>query len=178
MGVVVLLGVLLLLGLATPAAADHAAKFQHVDGVALPDPHYTPGSTNPAVTQGNITRTICVPGWSKKARPPTSVTTPLKLETMATYHVLGQPADYEGDHLISIELGGCPGGTKATCSLRLNFWPQPWNKGSTIPGAHQKDVVENFLHKQGCAGALSLDHAQSLIAGDWYRVFLHPGDAR
>lgn len=173
------LAVLLLLGLASPAAADHAAVFRTTtDGVVLPDPRYTPGSTNPAVSQATIQQTICVPGWSKTARPPTRVTTPLKLETMATYHVPGTPADYEGDHLISIELGGCPGGTKAACNATLNYWPQPWNLGSAIPGAHQKDVVEHYLHRQVCAGKITLDRAQALIAGDWYAVYVNPGLAR
>ena len=45
---------------------------------SLPDPSRTPGALNPAVTQGNIGRTICVRGWTRSVRPPERFTYRLK----------------------------------------------------------------------------------------------------
>lgn len=67
---------------------------------------------------------------------------------------------YEIDHLISLELGGT--------NDPANLWPQPYAK----PGAKEKDVVENALHRQVCAGTMSLADAQHAIATDWYTVYL------
>ena len=67
----------------------------------------------------------------------------------------------EIDHLISLELGG-DNGVK-------NEWPQPYEPR---PGAHEKDEVENWLHKQVCEGKMPLAQAQAEIATDWYAVYL------
>jgi len=67
----------------------------------------------------------------------------------------------EIDHLISLELGGDNG--------LANEWPQPYEPR---PGAHEKDAVENYLHKQVCSGKMELTDAQSQIARDWYAVYL------
>ena len=66
----------------------------------------------------------------------------------------------EIDHLIPLELGGAD--TKA------NLWPQPYEPR---PGAHEKDKVENYLHKQVCSGVLPLVDAQRFIVRDWYAVY-------
>lgn len=68
---------------------------------------------------------------------------------------------YEIDHLISLELGGS-NDTK-------NLWPQPY---FPKPGAKEKDVVENWLHRQVCTGKISLPDAQKQISTDWYKVYL------
>lgn len=67
----------------------------------------------------------------------------------------------EIDHLISLELGGSNDPT--------NLWPQPY---APRPGAKEKDVVENWLHAQVCAGNISLKDAQQEISTDWYKVYL------
>lgn len=51
----------------------------------LPDPTRTPGVANPDVTQDNIKQTICVSGWTKTIRPPSSYTSKLKLEQIKEY---------------------------------------------------------------------------------------------
>jgi len=71
---------------------------------------------------------------------------------------------YEIDHLISLELGGEDD--------EKNLWPQPYYMH---PGAHEKDAVENYLHRQVCSGKMELQEAQRAIATDWYQVYL---DAR
>ncbi len=65
------------------------------------------------------------------------------------------------DHLISLELGGCP-------DCVANLWPEPYN----IPlGAHEKDKVENYLHKMVCSGQMTLVEAQKEISTDWSAVY-------
>jgi len=76
------------------------------------------------------------------------------------------PADakkpyFEIDHLISLELGGADD--------VKNLWPQPYYQH---PGAHEKDAVENYLHRKVCGGQINLTDAQKAIANDWYDVYL------
>jgi len=125
---------------------------------ALSDPNCTPGATYPPVTQSTIGTTICVSGWTKTIRPPASYTDDLKVQQIAQYGYSDtSPADYEEDHLISLELGGQPTDPR-------NLWPQP-RYGS--PNATNKDKVENYLKAQVCNGKLSLADAQKGIATDW-----------
>jgi hypothetical protein len=69
-------------------------------------------------------------------------------------------ATYEVDHLIPLELGGD--------NVIANLWPEA---ADPPPGFHQKDKVENWLHKQVCSGAISLSDAQRQIATDWITVW-------
>jgi hypothetical protein len=107
----------------------------------------TPGVLNPDVTQGNINSTICVHGWTKTIRPPTSYTNALKQKQMREYAVGGSPSDYQEDHLISLELGGHPTDPR-------NVWPEPY------PRASEVDSIENDLNARVCSGDLSLESAQ------------------
>ena len=52
---------------------------------SLPDPRCTPGAVSPAVTQANISSTICRRGYTEKVRPPESVTEPEKKASLAAY---------------------------------------------------------------------------------------------
>jgi hypothetical protein len=70
-------------------------------------------------------------------------------------------ANYEIDHIISLELGGS--------NDISNLFPQPFRPA---PGAHEKDQVENWLHARVCSGGISLYAAQRLIARDWYRLYV------
>lgn len=127
----------------------------------MPDNACTPGAIDPAVTQENIGETICVSGYTSGVRPPFSVTNKIKTERMQAYSDAGTKADYELDHLISLELGGCP-------DCVANLWPEPYNDSL---GARQKDKVENFLHREVCGGRMSLHDAQEKIATDWESVY-------
>jgi hypothetical protein len=113
----------------------------------LASPVLTPGVLNPDVTQSTIATTICVHGWTRTIRPPSSYTSSLKREQMAAYAMPGSPSDYQEDHLISLELGGHPTDPR-------NLWPQPY------PRAGQIDVIENELNDSVCAGRLTLAEAQ------------------
>jgi hypothetical protein len=107
----------------------------------------TPGVLNPDVTQASIDSTVCLHGWTKTIRPPTSYTNALKLKQMREYGVGGSLSDYQEDHLISLELGGHPTDPR-------NLWPEPY------PRASEVDSIENDLNAQVCAGDLSLAAAQ------------------
>jgi hypothetical protein len=107
----------------------------------------TPGVLNPEVRQETIGQTICVTGWTRTIRPPTSYTAELKVEQMREYSLGGRPADYQEDHLISLELGGHP-------TDRRNLWPEP------RPHAEEVDRVENQLNDAVCSGRMTLAEAQ------------------
>jgi len=135
------------------------------DGI-LPDATQTPGATNPSITQANIAQNICNPHWTTRSiRPPSSYTSALKRRQLAAgYAVNGdvQAADYEEDHLISLELGGNPTDAR-------NLWPEPWHVDTPNGdrGAYRKDHVENATHDAVCAGRMTLLDAQHSIATDW-----------
>jgi hypothetical protein len=111
------------------------------------DPVRTPGVLNPDVTQATIGETICVRGWTRTIRPPSSYTAELKLRQMREYGVGGSSSDYQEDHLISLELGGHPTDPR-------NLWPEP------IERALKVDGIENELNDKVCSGELSLAEAQ------------------
>jgi hypothetical protein len=110
----------------------------------------TPGVVNPAVRQATINSTICVHGWTKTIRPPTSYTNKLKLKQMRQYHESGGPSRYEEDHLIPLELGGHPTNPK-------NLWPEPH------PRADAVDQIETSLKRHVCHGTLTLAGARKTI---------------
>ena len=50
-----------------------------------PDPRCTPGALNPAVTQGDISTTICKSGWTQTVRPAERITEHEKRLSLAAY---------------------------------------------------------------------------------------------
>ncbi len=135
-----------------------------------PDDIYPPSWATGAVNQDiqspeEIAATICNPAWSTKSeRPPVSYTTPLKVAQLQQLNYADQKTqDYEEDHLISLELGGSPTAT-------ANLWPEPYTASVADGGARSKDQVENYLHRQVCAGRMTLQAAQQQIVRDWYAV--------
>ncbi|WP_230208893.1 DUF3761 domain-containing protein [Nostocoides sp. HKS02] len=144
-----------------PAAAGDTVN---AAGAVLPNAARTPGAVNPAVTQATIRSTICVAGWTATVRPPSSVTTRLKIQQLASgYAYKGDTTtgDYEEDHLISLELGGSPAAT-------ANLWPEPY---ATAEGARVKDRVENTLHTLVCNHTITLATAQHAIATNWWIAY-------
>ena len=129
-----------------------------------PDSAMTPGAINPAVTQANIKTTICVSGYTDTIRPPSSYTTALKRTQIVAYgYTDTNLADYEEDHLISLEIGGDPRNP-------ANLWPEPYTallSNGTPVGARVKDQIENKLHTLVCNGTMPLAQAQTLIRTDW-----------
>ncbi len=121
---------------------------------ALPDPACSPGAILPDATKEKI----CVPGYSGETR---NVPETEKNQVYAEYGIATHKAgEYEVDHLISLELGGS--------NDIANLWPEP---ADPRPGFHEKDKVENYLHKQVCDGVMTLQEAQYKIANDWMSVY-------
>jgi hypothetical protein len=146
---------------------ENAGDAAHVGPADIyPDLVRTPGVANPDITQENIAQNICNKSWSTKSiRPPSSYTTPLKRTQIDQYGYADKTlADYEEDHLISLELGGHPTDPK-------NLWPEPYHATISDGGARIKDKVENYLHGQVCQGSMTLEEAQRLIVTDWYSVY-------
>lgn len=121
---------------------------------ALPDRQCTPGAIFPKVTADQV----CIKGYSSSVRNvPLSEKNEVYKEYGIYYHTTGE---YEVDHLISLELGGS--------NDISNLWPEA---SEPIPGFHQKDLVENYLHGLVCNGSISLEEAQKEISTDWLNVY-------
>jgi hypothetical protein len=122
---------------------------------SLSDPACTPGVVFPNASPAEI----CIPGYTQTVR---NVPVSLKKKVYAEYAIsYPKPSgSYELDHLIPLELGGA--------NDIGNLFPEA---ASPIPGFHEKDLVENFLHNEVCAGRVSLAAAQRQIASDWLVVW-------
>lgn len=126
-------------------------------------------TNTPGVSRSGLTKTkICATKWGKDER---HVTDAMKRQVFALYGYTGYDdprcvADAHGktceiDHLISRELGGA--------DAVKNLWPQaygtsPWN-------AHLKDKLENRLHKEMCAGHITLKQARDGLVSDWRQTY-------
>ncbi|MCL5733302.1 MAG: HNH endonuclease [Patescibacteria group bacterium] len=139
-----------------PKAIDSRAKSADCNyNGALPDHACTPGE----VFQNATTGQICVSGYSQTVR---NVPTKLRKSVFAEYGwPYPQPyGAFEVDHLIPLALGGS--------NDIANLFPQP---AKPEPGFREKDVVENYLHEEVCAGNVSLDNAQGAIADNWLAIY-------
>jgi hypothetical protein len=112
---------------------------------------------NPDVKQSNINQTICVPGWTKTIRPPTSYTNKLKRTLVEATASDDAVEDYELDHVVPLAVGGHPTDID---NLKLQPWDGP-------DGAHKKDVVEVRMKRLVCARRISLKKAQACFINDW-----------
>jgi hypothetical protein len=137
----------------------------------LPNNAESPGAINPNVTQDNIHQTICVKGWSQSVRPLDSFTEPLKLHLLVEHAPGDNPRQFELDHRVPIEDGGCP-----TCVA--NLWLQPWRDShhhvcqpAVLMDAACKDRLENLVHRRICAGQMSLATGQAIFLGDWITAY-------
>jgi len=160
------LSVALWLLLVAPFAYCQAQYRQHGPAL-LNDLTVTPGATLPQDAEG----VLCSPTF--RTGTVRAVSKATKLQACREYGVSRANCTgklYEIDHLISLELGGSNDIT--------NLWPQPY---LPTPAAHEKDEVENWLHRQVCSGKMTLAAAQYAIAQDWYTVYLempHAKEAR
>lgn len=133
-------------------------------GYVLPDPTCTPGATNPAVTQADLSTTICRKGFTSGIRPPTSITSREKAANKRSYGYAGSSRTGEYDHLISLELGGSPNDAR-------NLWVEPNRSGATGTN-NPKDKVEGQINSLVCNAVhgqpyLPLAVAQRLVATNW-----------
>jgi hypothetical protein len=121
---------------------------------ALPDPACTPG----AVMTKDLD-IICHHGTRDRRHVGASVHE--QAFTEYGYSFPQARGAFEVDHLIPLELGGD--------NTIENLWAEP---ASPNPGFHEKDLVENYLHKQVCSNAMTIDGAQKIIATDWVSVWM------
>ena len=143
---------------ASPSPTPEIGKRTKISGCiikdSLPDKECTPG----AIIKDATKEDICKPGYSSKVRNvPQNIKNEVYKEYGITSHKTGE---YEVDHLISLELGGS--------NDIANLWPEP---AEPRPGFHEKDKVENYLHKLLCDGIRSLQDVQFDIAGNWLNVY-------
>lgn len=140
-------------GLATTPAAAPTRGVCRARG-PLPDPRCTPG----AILAGATRAQICVPGYSSRVR---NVSESVKRAVYASYGIVTRTrGQYEVDHLVSLELGGS--------NDIANLWPEA---AQADAGFRQKDKLENALHRELCAGRLSLVLIQRQIATNWVAAY-------
>ena len=123
----------------------------------LPNPKITPGATRSVSV-----RELCTTSTSLVRNVPES----LKNDVYHNYGLNNNDRSkcaegYEVDHLISLELGGSNDGN--------NLWPQSY---CGTNNAHDKDKLENELHRRVCKGQMKLEDAQSCIKTDWVMCYL------
>lgn len=147
----------------------HALAASRKGTPRMPDPRLTPG------VAGTCTlKQICETKWGKDAR---HVSAAMKLEVYRRYglkpdsgYCMPRPhktksgkivmKGCEIDHLIGRELCGADDVE--------NLWPQPYTE---IPGAYQKDSLENYLNRQVCAHAITPEEAQTRIRTNWFAAY-------
>lgn len=149
------------------------AQYGHHGAALLPDDRMTPGAT-----LYTDTKKVCSTKWGKDER---AVTEGMKEWVMYLYGVeknqgVCKPIPHKNakgktivpksgceiDHRISREVGGA--------DVIANLWPQPYLTPQEY-GAYRKDKLENFLHRQVCAGRMKLQDAQNELAGDWVESY-------
>jgi hypothetical protein len=120
----------------------------HVSGL-LPDRACTPGAI------ATVSLAIICHTSTRSRR---QVSRELRRAAFAEYGLNPRqpPGSYEVDHLIPLELGG---GNELA-----NLWPE------SAPGFHDKDQVEDALHRRVCSGRMTLEAAQREIASNWTQV--------
>ena len=142
-----------------PAVANTAAAGD------IPNPTLTPGLTRAGLSKSKV----CAIKWGKDERHATAA---MKRQVFAAYGYSGYddprcvPDSHgrkcEVDHLISRDLGGADD--------PKNLWPQAY--GTTPWNATLKDTLENRLHKEVCAGHISLKAARGLLVNDWRKAYV------
>ncbi|WP_443479020.1 hypothetical protein ACLIMP_26055 (plasmid) [Novosphingobium aerophilum] len=138
----------------------HSANSAFITPDRLP-PKGVPGAIDPAVTQENIDRTICRPGYARSARPAYSITGPYKRRLMDQQYPGQSMADYELDHLIPISIGGAPFNER-------DLWLQP-RKGRA--NAKDKNDLAYVLWRLVCRHEVPLATAQKAISENWIAAY-------
>lgn len=154
-----MIGIILAAALSSYVAPDGRTFDQLVAAHVLPDPTSNPGEINPDVTSATIAKTICVHGWTATVRPPVAYTNKLKAKLLPPGHGL---ADYELDHLMSIEDGGAP-------AAPANLWMMVY---ADHYGARVKDVLETKVSRAVCAGKMTLDQARAALIPNWLEGYV------
>ncbi len=141
------------------------AQYRLEGGMALPDRAVTPGAVDPAAVADlsgaphlvdGVERNVCAKDFrTAPIRKQIKNFAKLKRQACQEYSVAKCDSSVEGDHLISLEIGGC-----ADCVA--NIWPQPMDE-ARIKDHRVEDVLPGLV----CQGKIKLADAQQCIAADW-----------
>lgn len=154
-----------ILGLITVVGTS--CRTEHRVYVAVPPPQRTGCHVH-----GAFPDSVCTPGaWmthdlkvicSQSTAARRDVGEAEKRHVFAEYGIVYPPprGAYEVDHFIPLELGGS--------NAISNLWPEA---AKPVPGFHEKDKVENYLHRQVCSGSTSLEEARKEITTNWLEVY-------
>ena len=123
----------------------------------LPNSKITPGYMRDVSV-----RELCTTSTSLVRNVPES----LKKDIYSNYGINGNDRSqcsegYEVDHLVSLSLGGANDGR--------NLWPQSY---CGTNNAHDKDKLENELHRRVCLGKMNIIDAQMCIKNDWVLCYM------
>lgn len=154
----------------TPGTGSGPGKYYHHGSVLLPNPQISPGevrTTDLNIICGESTKDFRHTSESLKQRVYENYDEiPHQKDCHDTIHISKKGKQRteacEVDHIISLELGGA--------DSERNLFPQPYNPPDGL-GAHAKDAVENYLHRQVCYHGYPIEKAQKEIATDWYQVY-------
>ena len=124
-------------------------------------PDSVTGDTDPAITQSNIHKTVCVANYTATVRPPESYTYHLKVKQMRAFGFQGRPSAFEEDHRVPLSVGGSPTSPR-------NLSPQPWVGPYN---AHMKDRLEDAVHHDICSGRLTLAQGRAIFMGDFWAEY-------
>jgi hypothetical protein len=117
-----------------------------------------PGAINDSVTQANVRRTICKPGWVATVQPPAAFVHEAKARLLKEHGITnGDAAKLEVDFLIPVALGGHPRKPE-------NLWLLP-SEGTW--SARTKDRLEAKLRHLVCTGEITLLEARDAVRSDW-----------
>lgn len=125
---------------------------------------------NPSLTPGKLsardTDTVCDPNF--RTSSVRHDTTAMKAKVYEAYGLdpHAAPCPCEIDHWLSLEDEGVDG-SETRDNLTLNLWPQPYAEPL---GAHDKDRVETWIHKQLCAGSITRAQVPDVMAR-WPEIF-------
>ncbi len=154
--IISILAVVTLLFSASPSlAATYGVqtKTRHCIAGTLPDTACSPG----AVLTTDVQK-ICTVGYTKTVR---DVSTATKKKVFSEYGIAySDHANYEVDHIISLELGGS--------NDISNLFPESYTIKNN---ARVKDVFENYLHRQVCNGSMTITEAQKEISTNWLTYY-------
>jgi hypothetical protein len=122
-------------------------------GTTRPPQPYDASQLDPRVTEATVRTTIGISGWASRARPPSSVTGPIKRRLMREHRYNEPLSAYELDHFIPLGVGGS--------SDLSNLWLEP------IVEARAKDHDEALVHKKVTSGEWTLQQGQQYIRDHW-----------
>lgn len=124
----------------------------------LPNPKLTPGAI-----RTTDAKAICSASFT--TRDERHTTAAMKRQVCQAYGIKDCPKAkvVEIDHACPLELGGA--------DEIGNLWVQLAKYKDGSPGYHQKDALENKLHKLVCSGKMTLKDAQSCILTNWIACY-------